>query len=80
MGPVDLLSKMRSGVLGLEDHAVNPQAFVALIKLFAVPAVSLALARIGQITTSYLRPCVYYIFIPQTTESYPITKKRGMIR
>ena len=48
MGPVDLLSKMRSGVLGLEDHAVNPQAFVALIKLVAVPAVSLALARIGQ--------------------------------
>ena len=33
----------------------------------------------GQITTSYPRSCVYYIFIPQTTESYPITKKRGMI-
>lgn len=48
MGPVDLLSKMRSGVLGLEDHAVHPQAFVALPKPFAVPAVSLALATIRQ--------------------------------
>ena len=34
----------------------------------------------GRITTSYPKPCVYYIFIPQTTESYPIIKKRGMIR
>lgn len=48
MGPVDLLSKMRSGVLGLEDHAVHPQAFVALPKLFAVPAVSLPLATMRQ--------------------------------
>ena len=28
----------------------------------------------GQITTSYPKPCVYYIFIPQTTESYPLSK------
>ena len=28
----------------------------------------------GQITTSYPKPCVYYNFIPQTTESYPSPK------
>ena len=25
----------------------------------------------GQMTTSYPRPCFYYFFIPQTTNSYP---------
>lgn len=48
MGPAGLLSKIPSVVLGLEDHAVRQQAFVAPLKLFAAPAASLARATIRQ--------------------------------
>ena len=48
MGPAGLLSKIPYVVLGLEDHAVRQQAFVAPLKPFAVLAASLALATIRQ--------------------------------
>ena len=38
-----------------------------------------AVLVLGQMTTSYPRPCFYHIFIPQTTESYPYIKNDSVI-
>ena len=72
------------------NNPVRASAFAAKALLTST-SVSLFVARpaememrvwilSGRVTTSYPKPCVYYIFIPQTIESYPITQKRGMIR